>query len=249
MAYLKASKHARMQTRALESLTDIADEQRNQMRVEFAALQDAKTSAARQNAAQALEATVAHLEALVERARREHGVAVNAAALADDLRERLPHRRAAAWARHGFQRQLVGGLAALAVVLAGERGARLRDTWAADLAGAPEEGLTLTRWQQVWHASGFVIAAIRMRGSTLTAPLWKPTDWLLASDSRIRTTTTLAVGAQVIYIARKDGLHGLITEGWGWCGACAVTLTIFFRWLRKVRGIELAVPDSSSNEQ
>jgi hypothetical protein len=71
-------------------------------------------------------------------------------------------------------------------------------------------------------------------------------DWLLTSESRTRTLIALAVGAQVVYVAKHDGLHGLITEGWGWCGGCAVALHIFFRWLRKVRGIELAVTDEDS---
>jgi hypothetical protein len=160
------------------------------------------------------------------------------------LGENLPHRRAVAWVRRG----LVQGLTGLAVAVAGERGARLRDTWQADLVGAPEEGLEMGRWQQICHAMGFVTAAARMRSRALAEPMWKPIDWLLATEPRTRTTTALAVGAQIIVIDVKSGLYVLITEGWGWCAGCAVAVHLLFRWLRGVRGVELATVEHSERD-
>jgi hypothetical protein len=161
-------------------------------------------------------------------------------AAAKHLYSSLPDTQVITWIRHLLTEQLAEGLAASAVAIAGASGARMRDTWMADLIGAPEEGLAMGRLQRLRHATGFVIAALRMRARTIWAPVWKPLDWLLASESRTRSTTTLMVGAQAITIEAKSGLYVLITEGWGWCGGCAVALTLLFRWLRGVRGVELA---------
>ncbi|MGI5135855.1 hypothetical protein [Streptomyces sp. CA-106110] len=191
-----------------------------------------------------LLALVNELTELMKKLTPAHERIAQALAEAEFWDQQLAPRRAVAWTR----RNLVTGLTGLAITLGGERGARLRDTWMADLAGAPEEGLTMGRWQQVGHAAGFVLAAARMRSCVMSEPLWRPVDWLLSSESRTHTTSTLAVGAQVIYIVREDGMHGLLTDGWGWCGGCAVALHLFFRWLRKVRGIELAVPGGDSSE-
>lgn len=133
----------------------------------------------------------------------------------------------------------------LAAVLAGPR-RNMRDVWLADLAGVPEEGIVLTWVQQRRLARGFVVAGLRMRLHDLCSPLWRPVDWLLTTDSRTNTVTAATVGALVIYIARQDGLHTLLTEGWGWCAGCGGSLYLLFRWLRRIRGIEIARPAGSS---
>lgn len=228
--------HAAMTDRALQ-LRDVLAAQRNAV----AAAQDPYAQA---DAIKALSTTYAELRQLVDVLEPRWDIIDHVAAEVEALRDTLPHRRAGAWLR----RSLVAGLTGLAVTVAGARGNRMRDTWMAHLAGIPEEGLTLTRRQQVWHAMGFVVAAVRMRARAISEPLWQPVDWLLSSESRVRTAIALAVGAQVIYIARADGLHGLVTDGWGWCGGCAVALHFLFQWLRKVRGIELAVASEDSHE-
>ncbi|MFD4343423.1 hypothetical protein ACFWQ6_00825 [Streptomyces coelicoflavus] len=143
----------------------------------------------------------------------------------------------------------VDSVVSVAATVAGRRRPHLRDEWLAHLAGAPEQSVTLTTWQRQRTAAGFLISAVRMRTQDLTRPLWRPVDWLLSSESRTRTVVTLAVGGQIVYIQKNDGLYGLLTEGWGWCAGCAVALHFFFRWLRTIRGVELAVPDSRAEER
>lgn len=152
------------------------------------------------------------------------------------------------WLRAKLAMHCSTWLFALAVHIAGRRRRYLEADWAAVLVGVPDEGVTLTRFERLRYTGGFFVAALRMRLSDTVAPAWKPVDWLLAGESRTRTTTTFAVGAQVIYVVKEDGLHGLLTEGWGWCGGCAVALTFFFRWLRRVRGVELVTAEQSGED-
>ncbi|MFZ4206796.1 hypothetical protein ACOZE4_18360 [Streptomyces griseoincarnatus] len=138
--------------------------------------------------------------------------------------------------RPWLRKQPGAGTTSLAVLIAGRR-RDLRSAWFADLAGAPEAGIRLTQSQKRRLAFGFLAAAVVMRMRDMGAPLWRPVDWLLASDSRTRTVTVVVVGAQVIYIQATAGLQMLLTEGWAWCGACGVAVSALFKWLRHVRGI------------
>ncbi|WP_416956154.1 hypothetical protein [Streptomyces sp. Agncl-13] len=124
--------------------------------------------------------------------------------------------------------------------VAGERRSHLREEWAAVLAGDPGNGIVLSRRRRLRYALGFLWAALRMRLHDLTAPLWLPVDWLLSVESRTHGFITLAVGAQVVYVAYEDGLHALVTEGWGWCAGCGIALRLLVGRLRRIRGIELA---------
>jgi hypothetical protein len=241
VAFRKAVQRANAEQELSEPLFARALALRDLMSTQKQTLESAHDPAEHSDAENALRQTMTELEEIVDVLTPRLDLVSQAIAEADAWNERFPHRRALAWAR----RSLVSGLTDLAVAVAGDRGARLRDTWMADIAGAPEEGLTLSRWQQVGHAAGFMIAAIRMRSRALSEPMWRPVDWVLASESRSRSVITLAVGALVIYIVKHDGLHGLLTDGWGWCGGCAVALHLFFRWLRKVRGVDLAVVDQN----
>ncbi|MGD6749143.1 hypothetical protein [Streptomyces sp. BH105] len=128
----------------------------------------------------------------------------------------------------------------VAAVLAGRNRVHLRDEWAAMLAGAPEQKITIAGWQRRRMIAGFVIAAGRMRLGDLTKPFWSPVDWILAMENRTNGLIALVVGAQAIYIVGDDGLGALMTEIWEPCGICGAALYVLARWLRRVRGIELA---------
>ncbi|MDQ1049134.1 hypothetical protein QFZ76_007370 [Streptomyces sp. V4I2] len=79
-----------------------------------------------------------------------------------------------------------------------------------------------------------------MRLHDLAAPLWHPVDWLLSKDSRTNGFIATVVGAQAIYIVDDGGLPALVTEIWEPCGILGAGLYVLARWLRRVRGIELA---------
>ncbi|MGN9756327.1 hypothetical protein [Streptomyces sp. SD31] len=132
--------------------------------------------------------------------------------------------------------------------VAGRRRAHLREEWAAILAGDPGNGIVLSPRRRMLYALGFLWAALRMRLRDLAAPLWLPVDWLLSTESRTNGLIAAAVGTQVVYIQHEDGLHTLLTEGWGWCAGCGIALRLFMGWLRRVRGIELATARGSSED-
>ncbi len=96
---------------------------------------------------------------------------------------------------------------------------------------------------------GFLCAALRMRASDLAAPLWRPVDWLLASTTRTNTLITFVVGGLVIYFARDGGFHGVLADGTEPCAIVGGGLFVLTRWLRRVRGIELAAAARSSGEE
>ncbi|MGW6317685.1 hypothetical protein [Streptomyces sp. NPDC055099] len=133
--------------------------------------------------------------------------------------------------------------------VAGGRRAHLREEWAAVLAGDPGHGIVLTPRRRRRYATGFLWAALRMRLGDMVAPLWVPVDWLLSGESRTHGFIALAVGAQLLYIQHEDGLHVLVTEGWGWCAGCGIALRLFAGWLRRVRGIELAATRGEPRER
>ncbi|MGW7359450.1 hypothetical protein ACWGI0_23160 [Streptomyces sp. NPDC054802] len=156
---------------------------------------------------------------------------------AEHASEQLLENVLARWVTSSGARAFSGGLTAVALAIAGRRREAMRVQWQSHLAGAPEAGFRVTPWVGVRDAIGFVLAALRLRVRDLTAPLWGPVDWVIASASRTNTTITAAVGALIVYIQWRDGLHVLITEGWGWCGGCGAALYGLALWLRRVRGI------------
>jgi hypothetical protein len=244
VAHTRAAKRARAENDTFEGMMSRAIYLRDvvtQQGLVDAAAAPADAAASRREFTMAMQ----ELKTLLPQLAPAHNRLEAALTEAEFWNDRLPPRRVAVWVR----RSLVTGLTGFAVAVAGARGVRLRDTWMADLAGAPEDGLTMGRWQQVGHAIGFVVAAVRMRSHALAAPLWAPADWLLATESRTRTLTALTVGGQAIYIQKTDGLYTLLTEGWGWCGGCAVALHFLFQWLRRVRGVELAVANDDTGDR
>jgi len=135
----------------------------------------------------------------------------------------------------------------LASLIAGPRRSHLREEWAAVLAGDPENGRELSVTAQLRLASGFLLAAIRMRVHDLAEPLWIPVDWLLSVEARSNTAIAMLVGGQAVYITGDGGLAALMSDIWEPCGIFGGALYVFFRWLRKARGIELAAARSEDS--
>ncbi|MEV7364417.1 hypothetical protein [Streptomyces sp. NPDC091299] len=133
--------------------------------------------------------------------------------------------------------------------LAGQRRSHLRDEWAAILAGSHREGAVFSPGYQLRLALGFMLAAVRMRSHDVARPAWRPVDWVLRVQSRTNAFITAVLGAQAIYIVRDGGLGALATEVWDPCGAAGASLFLLARWLRRVRGIELATPESEPADE
>lgn len=137
----------------------------------------------------------------------------------------------------------------LAARVAGQRRAHLRREWSAILAGSPENGVTFSSRRQALLALGFLVAALRMRSRDAMRPLWRPVDWALRTESRTNGFITTVVGAQAIYIVGDDGLTALVTEVWEPCGAAGVALYALSRWLRRVRGIQVATAERNPGDE
>jgi hypothetical protein len=70
--------------------------------------------------------------------------------------------------------------------------------------------------------------------------MWRPVDWLLSASSRTNASIAAVVGTQTIYIVGDGGLSALVTDVWEPCGISGAALFALARWLRRLRGIELA---------
>ncbi|WP_051370381.1 hypothetical protein [Streptomyces sp. 142MFCol3.1] len=132
------------------------------------------------------------------------------------------------------------GTVGIASFVAGRRRTHLREEWAAVLAGAPEHGIVLSPRTRMRYALGFLWAALRLRVRDLAAPLWVPVDWTLAVESRTNGFIAAVVGAQAVWIVGHGGLTVLVTDVWEPCAIVGGALYVLVRWLRRVRGIELA---------
>ncbi|MEE4540356.1 hypothetical protein V2S66_00045 [Streptomyces sp. V4-01] len=148
---------------------------------------------------------------------------------------RVVARRATRLARNAVAPRLV----AVAAAIAGER-RDLRDVWTADLAGDPEAGAVLSARQRLVMAAGFVVAACRMRASDAAAPVWSGVDWLVSREQRTNALITVSCTALAVYFARTDGVHALLTADWQSCAGLGGGLFVLARWVRRIRGIELA---------
>ncbi|MFJ4821086.1 hypothetical protein [Streptomyces sp. NPDC088801] len=153
-------------------------------------------------------------------------------------------KRAAAWAEAS---NAGAGVTRLAAWVAGGR-RDLCPVWLADLAGDPEAGITLSAGDRRRLAAGFVVAAARMRLHDMFGWAWTPLDWLLSKDSRTNGFIATVVGAQAIYIVDDGGIPALVTEIWEPCGILGAGLYVLARWLRRVRGIELATASPPPEE-
>lgn len=125
-----------------------------------------------------------------------------------------------------------------AALLAGRQRPHLRTEWAAMLHGDGDREISATR--RLVYVVGFMWAAVRMRAHDLGGPLWRPVDWLLATENRTNSLVTAIVGVLAIYLAATDGVHALLTDGWEPCAILGAALFGLARWLRRLRGIELA---------
>ncbi|MGW3105214.1 hypothetical protein [Streptomyces sp. NPDC001100] len=137
----------------------------------------------------------------------------------------------------------------LAAHVAGRRRSQLHNEWTAILAGAPEDGITFSPQRQILLAFGFLAAAVRMRARDAVRPAWRPVDWLLRAPSRTNAFITTAVGTQAVYIVGDGGLGALATEIWEPCGIAGASLYALSRWLRRIRGIELATVERESADE
>jgi hypothetical protein len=63
---------------------------------------------------------------------------------------------------------------------------------------------------------------------------------MLGARNRRETFIGLPPALLVLYVVKHDGVHTLLTEGWGWVGGCGVAMFALVRWLQRVRGVELA---------
>ncbi|RCH59816.1 zf-HC2 domain-containing protein [Streptomyces sp. SDr-06] len=138
-------------------------------------------------------------------------------------------------------------LASLAAIIAGDRRG-MRTAWLADLDGDPDAGVSLTTWQQRRYALGVLVAAVRCRLRDGLGRLWRPVDWTLETRNRRETFIGVPPALLVVYIAEHDGVHTLLTEGWGWVGGCGAAAFAFVRWLQRLRGIELADSSPSNGD-
>lgn len=135
----------------------------------------------------------------------------------------------------------------LAARIAGDR-RDMRTAWLADLDGRPEDGVSLSAWQQRRYALGFLVAAVRFFLRDGLGYLWSPVDWVLATRNRREAFIAVPPGVLALYVVNHDGVHALLTEGWGWVGGCGAAMFGLVRWLQRVRGIELADQPSSDGE-
>ncbi|MEE1805851.1 hypothetical protein [Streptomyces sp. BE133] len=136
-----------------------------------------------------------------------------------------------------------------AAFVAGARRAHLHAEWAALLAGDPENGIVLSASRRMRYALGCLWAAARMRAHDLVGPLWLPVDWLLSNESRTNRFIAIAVGGQAVYVVGSGGIPALVTEIWEPCALFGGGLYILARWLRRIRGIELAAARGDSSEE
>ncbi|MFJ8153988.1 hypothetical protein [Streptomyces sp. NPDC094468] len=137
-------------------------------------------------------------------------------------------------------RPAVRSTVGVAVRIAGATRPHLRNEWASLLAGCPEEGFTVSARRQRLMALGFLAAALRMRMRDMARPAWRPVDWLLGTANRTNGLIAFAVGAQTVYIVGHQGIAALATGAAEPCALTAGALYALARWLRKLRGIDLA---------
>lgn len=130
--------------------------------------------------------------------------------------------------------------AALAALVAGKRHAHLRSEWTAHLAGPSDSGTELSARERDAYAVGFLVAAVRIRLSDTTRPLWRPVDWVLRSDGRINAVVASCCGAVAGYLIDCDGPRAFLSTDCVGVGVIGTGAFAFLRWLRAKRGIELA---------
>ncbi|MFF4360220.1 hypothetical protein [Streptomyces sp. NPDC001604] len=129
--------------------------------------------------------------------------------------------------------------ASLAAAVAGKRHAHLRSEWTAHLAGPSDSGTELSARERDAYAVGFLVAAVRIRLSDTTRPLWRPVDWVLRSDGRVNAVVASCCGAVAGYLIDCDGPRVFLSTDCVGVGVIGTGAFAFLRWLRAKRGIEL----------
>lgn len=137
-------------------------------------------------------------------------------------------------------RSIPAGLTSMALAVVGDRRDQYESEWRSHLAGAPENGMVLSAVRRWRYALGFVCAAVKLRAREVGRPLGRPLRWVLRSDGRTNAVTGSAVAALAGYILHDDGVHALLTQGWGPCGSLGAVMHWFTRWLRARCGVRPA---------
>ncbi|MFE0330094.1 hypothetical protein ACFW08_25520 [Streptomyces sp. NPDC058960] len=230
---LKASKNARLETERL------ADELRRRIAKAEAFVESVEAGGdfAEEERKQQLEELNQLMRRVKEAQAISHSKYARAQAAVDDLDRLLENVKATEDSKRNYSARLANGLVGLAVFLAGPSYAHLADTWRADIIGVPEENLVLSPQRRLVYARGLVYASLRIRAAALIGPLWRPVDWLLASNKRVDTVIAAIVGAMAIYLGRN--LHDLLTDASGPCALTFALLKAGAARLRRMRGIEL----------
>jgi hypothetical protein len=109
---------------------------------------------------------------------------------------------------------LTAGLAKLAVWLAGQRRAYVREAWDSDLDRPrdPADGPGLSTSRKVAYAAGLVKAAVRYRADDAMDLWWRLADGVLASRLWSRLVLAGPCATAVVAIVRAEGLYGLVTN-------------------------------------
>jgi hypothetical protein len=132
----------------------------------------------------------------------------------------------------------------LALLIAGQRRAYLRDAWRADLYA--DDGRRLSAWRRSRHSTGYVIAAINYRLiNDLGGVLSRLLDAVLVSRSRTRVVIACLYLVPIVMILFNQGAYGLVQNA-GSLAVVAAGLGAGLRWLRRRRGIEPPKRDSES---
>lgn len=105
-----------------------------------------------------------------------------------------------------------GALTSLAGTIVGRRHAHLREAWAADLVGDPDNGATPSASRQLRLAGGDLVAALKCRADDLVAAVWHPVDVLLASWRGSLSALVAPVAVASAMITAHEGIYGLVTN-------------------------------------
>lgn len=124
----------------------------------------------------------------------------------------LNTRRAQAGHRKVSAERLTASLTYLAVLIAGQRRAHVREAWQSDLERPRDlaDGPDISMSRKVAYSVGLVRAGIRCRIDDAAVLWWRLADGVLASRSWSRLVLTSPCAIAIIMIVHAEGLYGLV---------------------------------------
>ena len=135
----------------------------------------------------------------------------------------------------------------LALLIAGQRRAYLRDAWRADLYA--DEGRRLSAWRRSRHSAGYVVAAINYRLiNDLGEALCRLLDAVLVSRAWTRAVIAWLFLVPIAMILFNQGAYGLVQNADS-LAVVAAGLGAGLRWLRRRRKMEPPKRDSKWRRQ